>query len=140
MSWDEVCNNFASINVNWDPANYEHALSRNGVWSSPDQLQTSIGFPIFSLTVQSPIIGAPVWLLLNRHRRSGIDDDKHDQSSISVFVSEEGLTGKQRLAHLAENRQKQKGEELNSDWYSVSSAHVRHEFTRTKGSLMRFQP
>ncbi|KAF8539573.1 hypothetical protein BDD12DRAFT_837089, partial [Trichophaea hybrida] len=68
ISLDNICRNFASIYLNWNPTLFTHIHESHFSWDlSIDSTDTSFGRnPQFSISNPSQTSG-PVWILLSRH-------------------------------------------------------------------------
>ncbi|KAJ9115525.1 hypothetical protein QFC22_005286 [Naganishia vaughanmartiniae] len=61
MSWDEVCNTFDTLNLNWDPRIFERSETVHAVHTDTDDDDS------IEITVSALSPGADVWILLQRH-------------------------------------------------------------------------
>ncbi|KAI5448742.1 calpain 7, partial [Naganishia albida] len=60
MTWDEVCDTFDTVNLNWDTRIFANSETVHGVYSVTD------GNEPISVTVAAPSSGSEVWFLLQR--------------------------------------------------------------------------
>ncbi|KAL7419785.1 cysteine protease [Cryptotrichosporon argae] len=72
MTWDEVCDAFETLELNWDPKLRPVQATRHWTWKAPTLQQSDSHLaPRFHLKVQLPGFGSEeedeVWLLLSQH-------------------------------------------------------------------------
>ncbi|KAJ9091431.1 hypothetical protein QFC21_007221 [Naganishia friedmannii] len=61
MSWDEVCNTFDTVNLNWDPRIFERSETVHALYTDADDDDS------IEITVSALSPGADVWVFLQRH-------------------------------------------------------------------------
>ncbi|OSX61790.1 hypothetical protein POSPLADRAFT_1144115 [Postia placenta MAD-698-R-SB12] len=97
MSWDDVCNTFDGVYLNWDPGIFHRQIQFHSIWKSSSR-KTEEGprhssFFHLQLRVngeQSARGGQAVWVLLARH----VKETGRKSEFTSLFVSSEGASGR----------------------------------------------
>lgn len=99
MTWDQVCDRFDHIGVNWDPRLFENRIDVHG--ESPKRMgQQKRPRHVLrrQFQIESPTSGAEVYVLVTRHRKQC---DRHNDGTISMAVSIEEDVGEAAAASQA---------------------------------------
>lgn len=84
MSWDQVCDRFDHVAINWDPRLFENRIDCHGESRARTGQQRARHVIRRQFRLESPASGAEVYVLVTRHRKLC---DRHDDGSISMAIS-----------------------------------------------------
>lgn len=92
MTWDQVCSDFETLSLNWDPALFPNTATRHWTWPKPPSEDDNQGesSPRYRLNVRGDQPGE-VCILLSQHTTS--KDRPLDDIALHVFEEQHAGSG-----------------------------------------------